>query len=312
MSKLRRPSLPSDIDTDLCIAVVDNNIKSLAYGSAVPIKEAYVFNGSHQRTAKGDNLIVSVSTSSKRHLLRYSLKRDSLYHILPEYLFHPLDRYTDIDGDKEEFLKRRKAQKDTETDALEYFYPFDRYFQNLRSLFQHKLNNEILNHNLFIVDFITESYNINRDNRFINGAYPCIAWLRSHRGVLKMLEVVVRFAFDGSLNSYNVLRREVASVLDSDSCHCTLDGQIDNLFCGPEYFFLQEIITVEYQTTIVSESQIEHLNDDIVEFKAFFKSWFLNPGQDIEVTFGDFSKPPVMTGASADDDLFLGYNTQLI
>lgn len=312
MIKLRRPSLPPDIDSDLSIAVVDNNIQSLISDSEIPIKKSYVFSGVYERTAKGDNLLVSASTSTKRHQLKYSLKRDSLYHILPEYLFHPLDRYADTDGDKEEFVKRRKAQKDIESDALEYFYPFDISFQILRTSFQNKLNNEILYNNLFIVDFITEGYNIKKDNLFIKGAYPCITWLRNNRGVKKLLEVAIKYAFSDSLNSYNLVLDEQSSEIEADTCHVTLDGVIDDLFCGPRYFYLGESINVEYQTDIISENQIQQLTAKIKEFEEFFKAWFLTQNQTIKVEFGDYRKQPIMNVGTSNDDLFLGYNTQLI
>lgn len=312
MMKLRRPSLPPDIDSDLSIAVVESNIKSLLSDSNLPIREAYVFNGVHERTAKGDNVVVSASTSAKRHQLKYSLKRDSLYHILPEYLFHPLDRYADTDGDKEEFVKRRKAQKEIEADALEYFYPFDKSFQQIRSLFQHKLNNEILNNNLFIVDFITEGYGINKNNQFIKNAYPCILLLRNNRGVSRLLQMAIEHAFCDSINSYALISEEASSQIDFDACHTTLDGEIDDLFCGPDYFYLEETINVEYQTEIVSEKQIENLKSSITEFEEFFKSWFLTQNQTINVRFGDYSKQPMMNVGTANDGLFLGYNTQLI
>ena len=312
MIKLRRPSLPPDIDSDLSIAVIDSNIKSFISESELPIKESYVFNGVHERTAKGDNLQISASTSTKRHQLKYSLKRDSLYHILPEYLFHPLDRYTDTDGDKAEFVKRRKAQKEIETDALEYFYPFDKSLQFLRTSFQQKLNNEIINNKLFIVDFITEGYEINKNNQFIRGAYPCILWLRNNRGVSKLLEVAIKYAFRDMLNSYTTISEEVSSQIDSDMCHITLDGEIDNLFCGPRYFYLEETIFVEYQTEIISENQIDRLKAEITEFEKFFKAWFLTENQTINVKFGDYEKQPIMNVGTSNDDLFLGYNTQLI
>lgn len=312
MTKLRRPSLPPDIDSDLSIAVVDRNIQSLISDSEIPIKKSYVFSGVHERTAKGDNLIVSTSTSSKRHQIKYSLKRDSLYHILPEYLFHPLDRYADTDGDKEEFLKRRKAQKDIENDALEYFYPFDKSFQYLRTLFQEKLNNEVLNNKLFIVDFIIEGYNINKNNLFIKGAYPCIIWLRNNRGVKKLLKVAIKYAFHDSINSYTFLSDEQSFPIDADTCHISLDGEIDDLFCGPRYYYLEESINVEYQTEIISEDQIQRIKSEIKEFEEFFKAWFLTPNQTIKVDFGDYMKHPIMNVGTSTDDLFLGYNTQLI
>lgn len=312
MTKLRRPSLPPDIDSDLSIAAVDSNIQSFISDSEIPIKRSYVFSGVHERTAKGDDLIVSASTSSKRHQLKYSLKRDSLYHILPEYLFHPLDRYADTDGDKEEFVKRRKAQKDIESDALEYFYPFDKSFQLLRTSFQDKLNNEILNNKLFIVDFITENYNVNKNNLFIKGAYPCIIWLRNNRGVKNLLEVAIKYAFHDSINSYNLTSGEQSSPIDADSCHISLDGEIDDLFCGPRYYYLEESINVEYQTEIISEAQIQQLTAEIREFEEFFNAWFLTQNQTIKVKFGDYNKQPVMNVGTSNDDLFLGYNTQFI
>lgn len=309
---LRRPSLPTDIDADLSIAVIDSNIKPLISASELPLKELYVFNGVHERTAKGDNLLVSASTSTKRHQLKYSLKRDSIYHILPEYLFHPLDRYADTDGDKDEFIKRRKAQQAIEADAIDYFYPFDKSFQLLRSSFQQKLNNEVLNNNLFIVDFITEGYDIDKNNPFIKGAYPCIIWLRNNRGVKKLLEVAIKYAFSDSLNSYNVVSEEQSSEIDKDTCHITLDGDIDNLYCGPKYYYLEEVFNVKYQTEIISESQIKKISSDIVKFMEFFKQWFLTHNQTIQVEFGDYTKQPIMNVGTSDNDLFLGYNTQLI
>lgn len=310
--KLRRSTIPVDIDSDLSIAVIDNNMRSLISEFEIPIKELYAFNGVHERTAKGDNLLVSAFTSTKRHQLKYSLKRDSIYHILPEYLFHPLDRYADTDGDKEEFVKRRKAQKDIESDALEYFYPFDKSFQLLRTSFQNKLNDEILNNNLFIVDFITEGYNINKNNLFIKGAYSCILWLRNNRGVKKLLEVAIKYAFHDSINSYNLLSYEQSSPIDADTCHISLDGEIDDLFCGPKYFYLEESINVEYQTEIISEAQIQQLTAEIREFEEFFNAWFLTQNQTIKVEFGDYNKQPIMNVGTSNDDLFLGYNTQLI
>ncbi len=310
--KLRRPLLPPDIDSDLNIAVINSNISSLLSNSEIPIKESFVFNGVHERTAKGDNLIVSTTSSTKRHQIKYSLKRDSLYHILPEYLFHPLDRYADTDGDKEEFLKRRKAQKEIEEDALDYFYPFDKEFQHLRTKFQDKLNHEILNNNLFIVDFITNGFKVNKSNTFIMDVYPCIIWLRNNRGVRKLIEVAIKYAFKDSLNSFLTVSEEIPDLIDTDTCHISLDGEIDDLFCGPKYYYLEEKIYVEYQTDITSGKVITGLSEAIAEFTSFFKAWFLSQNQSLEVRFGDYKKQPIMEVGTTDNDLYLGYNTQLI
>lgn len=312
MIKLQRPSIPANIDSDLSIAVVGSNLKSFLSDSNIPIKESYVFKGKHERTAKGDNILFTLSSSAKRHSFKYFLRRNSLYHILPEFLFHPLDRYANTDRDKEEFIRLRKEQKDVETNALDYFYPFDRYLQQIRTSFQYKLNDEILNNNLFVVDFITEGHNINKKNEFIMSLYPCIIWLRNYRGVHKLLEVAIKYAFGDNIHAYNLNSEEISSPIDSNTCHMTLDGEIDDLFCGPYYFYLEETINVEFQTKIVSNSQIENYISSISEFEGFFKSWFLSLNQSIKINFGDYLKYPILNVGTSDNDLFLGYNTQLI
>lgn len=104
--KIQRPKFSQNINADIAVGVIDRNIRALT-GVEAPVYTSFDFSGVHERTAKGDALSVNISSTSKRNAIRYQLKRDSLYHILPEYLFHPLDRYADTDGDKEVFLEKR-------------------------------------------------------------------------------------------------------------------------------------------------------------------------------------------------------------
>lgn len=312
MIRLRRPSLPADIDADLALAVVKNNVKATLQGVDIPIKESYFFNGVHERTAKGDELSVGVASSAKRYQIKYDLKRDSLYHILPEYLFHPLDRYAETNGDKEIFLKKRKEQKETEKNAKDYFYPFDKIIQEYKSRFQDKLNYDILNNNLFIVDLITEGYTVNLRNRFIRNVYQCILWLRQNRGRKNLMELAIKYAFNDSIHSLSVKKSEVAEKIDDDTCHITLDGYLNDLYCGEDYYDFIETYQVEYQTPVTSTDDIDMISKEIEELAIFFKSWFLSYNKRLVISFGDYEKKPIMEVGGEDGNLFLGYNTQLI
>lgn len=310
--KIQRPDIPIGIDADLSIAIASAHTESVCKEINIPLRNLYVYKGVHERTAKGDDLLISLQTSTKKTQVRYLLKRDSLYHILPESLFHPLDRYANCDGNEEEFKQCRKAQKEIEENALHYFYPCDTVLQEERTTFQSFLNDRILRNNAFIVDFIAEGHRVNRKNRYINSVYPCIQWLRAYRGIKRMIEVALLFAFNNCIAKYKVENKEVQIPMNTATCHYCLNGTVDDLFCGNTYTDAEEVIHLSYQTLIMSQKQIEILQRDIDEFKEFFQLWFLGLHQRLEITFGDYTKPAVMYIGTSDNDLYLNYNTQLI
>lgn len=312
MMKLRRPSFPQNLDADLIIPVLHRNIDSVCPYPEIQFKESYVFCGSHERTAKGDDLSINVSSTSKKFSLRYNLKRDSIYHILPEYLFHPLDRYAGTDGDKEKFIEKRAAQKKIETEAKEYFHPFDRILNDIRIRFQNHLNDKVLDNDSFIIDFIIENGNVNKENPFIKACLPCLMFLRANRGTPGLITFALKTTFRSNLHAYDRRFMEHPVAIEPDSCHISLDGTVDDLFCGNEFMDWIELISVRCQTTVSSQDEIEMTANNIKEFESFFKHWFLNDSQMIEIEFGDYGKLPVVSDNMADGFLFLNYNTQLL
>ena len=109
MMKLSKPNIPKELDADVAMAVVIEHMDSLV--DKKPFY-TYEFKGVSERTALGDELnLIIRNKQSAPPVVKFSLKRDSLYHILPEYLFHPLDHYLGTDGDTEEFEKRYKEQR---------------------------------------------------------------------------------------------------------------------------------------------------------------------------------------------------------
>ena len=309
--RLQRPRFNPEIDADVAVAVIDRNIAALSEKIS-PLQKLYVFEGMHQRTAKGDELSLSVSSSQKRSVVKYSLNRDSLYHILPEYLFHPLDRYADTEGDKEEFLRQREAQKQVEADAKEYFYIYDRTFNDLRIAFQHHLNDNLLDNEAFIIDFLTENEDVNRNNPFISACLPQILSLRANRGSQALINIALKATFGQNLVELKRAFREIPVPIDSDNCHINLDGTIDDLFCGNEFTDWVEVISVRYQTEILSPQDIGRITEELKEFTVFFRRWFLAGNQELRVAFSDYAKAPVIAAGSGDGQLFLNYNTQLL
>lgn len=311
--KLERPRFSADIDADLAVTIAEECLDSAAAESGQPIRSSYRFNGVHQRTGKGDSLEIDVKRSGGAIKVNYDFRRDSLYHILPEVLFHQLDRYTAIELDEEDFERCRREEKARIAAAIDFFYPYDKEFLKLRERFQRTLNLKILNNYRFITDFITAGEQVNMKNPFIARVYGSILRLRSSRGSETLLLYALNEAFEGSLNNYNFRLTEEWREIDQASCHISLEGDLTNLYCGPKYCEPVQVVTIEYQTKIESHEAIQRLEREMDEFGKFFSLWFLGMDQRLEMACGDYKMIPILGDATAEEEgLFLGYNTQLI
>ena len=305
---IEKPIIPKGIDADVAMSVVIPHVDTATNKEA---QYSYEFQGVSERTALGDNLNISVrNRQSTSSIVKFSLKRDSLYHILPEYLFHPLDHYLGTDGDTEEFDKRYKEQEEQKNKALTYFKPFDRQFQLLRISFQRWLNENIFSGNQFVADFITEGYEVKKSNPYINAVYPCIYWIRSFRGNDNMIETALGYAFSG--NATIVKERKEAKNPISDEVPCTIDGNLDNIYCGATYDDWKNVWSVFFQTEIKSEQHLSLMKEQLREFSLFFSSWFLSVEEELIVEFGDRLAAPILQTNRHSDGIYLNYSTQLI
>lgn len=306
--KLSKLNIPKEVDADVAMSVVIPNAESL-----MPKKLSflYEFKGVSERTALGDNLGVGIRNKQNGTAeIRFSLKRDSLYHILPEYLFHPLDRYLGTDGDAEEFDKRYKEQEEQKSKALTYFKPFDQLYQQLRTDYQRWLNEHIFSGNQFLADFILDGYEVNRNNPYIKAVLPCIPWLRDFRGNDNMIETALGYAFKGDVDvkKMKIEKKEVMSKM----IHSSIDGTISDLYCGASFCTIVWAWKAFYHTKIETVKDLKILKYQIQEFSDFFSEWFLSAESELNIDFGDREAIPYLSEINNEKGIFLNYSTQLI
>ena len=306
--RIGRPNIPHNTDADVAMSVVIPCINERTRGE---VTYSYEFEGVADRTASGDVLSVDIKNrNNATSSVKFSLKRDSLYHILPEFLFHPLDRYSGTIGDVAEFDKRYKEQEDQEKSALAYFKFFDKSFQELKVNYQLWLNENIFKGNHFLSDFIISGYSVNRDNPYIKAVLPCLPWLRGNRGNREMTEVALGYAFAGNA-TVTCEWRDYNMELNSD-VHSTLSGTLTDMHCGATFHSGSYLWLVCYQTKLDTEERLNELKGFIEDFSAFFCEWFLNVEDKLKVEFGDWEASPVLTETIGLKGIFLNYSTQLI
>ena len=304
--EIKRPDIPKEVDADVAMSVI---IPYIDYNTQGSVEYSYTFKGVYDRTATGDALQILIKNKVKEpSTVTFSLNRDSFYHILPEYLFHPIDRYHGTMGSPEEFDRRYDEQEEQEKNALTYFKFFDQEYQKLRMKLQSWLNEHIFKGNQFLSDFITHDVPFNRNNPFIMAVYPCLPWLRSHRGNRQMMETALSYAFSGCA-SVDYQRKEELMALDK-SIHSSVEGIIDYLFCGATFRTKVYYWHVCYQTPIGTEAKLAELQKDIKEFSDFFATWFVAIEDHLQIEFSDWQEPPVLT--TQQSGIFLNYSTQLI
>lgn len=306
--KLSKPDIPKELDADVAMSVIMSHANSI---SDKKISYNYEFKGVSERTAAGDDLVVAIrnrqgATSS----VKFSLKRDSLYHILPEYLFHPLNHYSGTDGDVEEFDKRYKEQEEQKNKALTYFKPFDRHFQEIRITYQQWLNENIFSDNRFLSDFMTNGYDMDFGNPFIKAVYPCIPWLRDFRGNDEMIKTALGYAFMGNA-AVNKEYEEIDCPI-SENIISQIGNTLDNMYCGAGFKDRVCVWKVFYQTKIATERHLKQIKDYVEEFRDFFSSWFLSLEDELRIDFGDRFAIPNLPEAEDTNGIFLNYSSQLI
>lgn len=306
--KLSKPNIPKELDADVAMSVIIPHINLISDKKPT---YTYEFKGVSDRTASGDELAISIrNRQNLPSLIKFSLKRDSLYHILPEYLFHPLDQYLGADGDVEEFDRQYKEQEEQKNKALNYFKPFDLHFQHLKIEWQQWLNENVFSGNQFLSDFITAGYGVNTNNPFIKAVYPCVPWLRDCRGSDDMVRTALMFAFTGNA-TVNKEYKEIDIPISYD-VPSQIGNSMGNLYCGETFKSIVCTWTVFYQTKIETEQHLELIKMQIKEFKEFFLSWFLSLEDKLIIEFGDKSATPDLSENRDSKGVFLNYSTQLI
>lgn len=153
-------------------------------------KRAIELKGSHKRNAYGDVADINVDESGAVNI---AILRNSIYDILPECLFHPIDRFDNIPANeyKEKFKEECEQQHIEEENARKYFQPFDDVLMELSSIVTDAKNDETYTHILenIICDSMPDMY---RNNRFVKKAKVYMSICRNIRGNKSLFSLMIR------------------------------------------------------------------------------------------------------------------------
>lgn len=292
-----RLSIPVDIRAE----IINNYLAD--------VDKEFLFLGNHNRNAYED--VLSISRDDE--VIKVELSRQGLYDILPEGLFHPIDRFDNIPANeyKERFAEEVEQQRVEEQNARLFFSAYDKFIFDLSSIVTQLKGTEFCGHSI-LSDIICDSLpNKYRANRFVNRVKEFTSRCSSIRGNISLLTLMLRKVMaDEGLRL--VLKSELATFEDSVprySCQLEQDEDSVELYLGNQYE--EDVLWYEIQywnDDFCNESFLE-IVDEIRVFESFINDYFMGIETSLRFKISTYTHPVRLS-----DELFfnyLNYNTNI-
>lgn len=288
-------NIPQDINAELLL-------------SYFPLGEFKVsLRGLHKRNAYNDIIEFDKLPDD---VLFMNIGRNSIYNTLPEYLFHSIDRFSNLPRleEKERFIEELEKQEQEKENAYLFFAPIDLQLLLLRVTAREELRpvteeNSILYK--ILGDRLTEKQ---RENRFINQVIPFLTSCKRIRGNRTLLTLLLRKVLMHEGLTI-VLRNQEKEFCDEQPQYIeSLGYKLEDTFVGNTFNESVTTYDIYYWPELVDQNFL-HFVEDIEEFRLFIQDYFMSL-EDI-IQFDIRHDDPTLR--LSDDEVFnyLNYNTNL-
>lgn len=274
-------------------------------------KESYrvSVNGLHKRNSYKDIINYEETPDGKTE---FHVGRNGLYNSLPEYMFHPINRFDNIPERerKERFAEEYAKQELEKENAHKFFSPIDVLLLDLKTKVKEKIN-QLSSDNIFIQNIIGDTLTEKeKSNRFIQRTIPFLPNCKRIRGNKTLITFMLRkvlFEEGLSLNKENI----VSEIHDKEPQYNSKieDFQLNSMYLGNEFSENIMTFTINYWS---DEECSEHFNiflEELETYRLFIKDYFFS----IEDELCFYINSDYPTLRLADDIIYnyLNYNTNL-
>lgn len=274
-------------------------------------KESYrvSVNGLHKRNSYKDIINYEETPDGKTE---FHVGRNGLYNSLPEYMFHPINRFDNIPERerKERFAEEYAKQELEKENAHKFFSPIDVLLLDLKTKVKEKIN-QLSSDNIFIQNIIGDTLTEKeKSNRFIQRTIPFLPNCKRIRGNKTLITFMLRkvlFEEGLSLNKENI----VSEIHDKEPQYNSKieDFQLNSMYLGNEFSENIMTFTINYWS---DEECSEHFNlflEELETYRLFIKDYFFSIED--KLCFHINSDYPTLR--LADDIIYnyLNYNTNL-
>ena len=296
-------NIPEDINAELLISYLPQDELKV------------VFEGTHNRNAYHDIVDLVRDYKDKPALLH--LGRASLYDILPENMFHFVDRFDGLNEKK--FEEAYSEQKKEQENARKFFSPIDLSLLQIRLLVREKIQ-ECFGSDRLLILTIMDKERLNEiekmQNRFVNKTIPFLPMCKTIRGNKALITLMLRkILMDEQIEIK--IREESVEFFENpkDDNHAPRypgvvgDSTLDSFYLGDSFVDDVLVYEVHYWSDEVCDQHFMEFVNDMEVFRQFVQDYFFAIG-----TVLRFDINTNADGLYLDDGTrhqYLNYNTNL-
>ncbi len=252
--------LPQDINAEILLNYCE--------GRDIHVK----FNGFHKRNVYKD--ILGVERDKK--LLH--LCRNSIYNLLPEYMFHPNDRFDNLPPleIKERFAEEYARQEKEKEDAYRYFAPFDILLLQLRLAIRKTLDNYVTEDKILqdiLGDRVTAKQ---KSNRFIKKTIPYLPSCKKIRGDRTLLTLLLRKVFMDEGIRIDIKSEEIEFSDEAPRYEYREGAIVGAVYAGNRYEEQTQTYNLSYWQDEECDENFPKFIEDIEEYRQFIQDYFLS------------------------------------
>lgn len=263
-------------------------------------------NGLHKRNVYKD--VLSLEDSNGRICM--VLGRNSLYNSLPEFLFHPIDRF-DLPqyNYNERFADEYAKQEREKENAYKFFAPLDLMLLHYKVKTKHEIQN-LTSKNAVLIDIITDTLTEKqKKNRFIQQSLEFLPFCKIIRGDRTLITMMLRKILmeEGIVVNVNCHANEFSDGMPRYDTE--VGSELSSLYVGTEF----EQNTLSYSMYYWNEDECNEsfisFIDDLEEYRIFVQDFFLSI--DSLLKFEVYNDAPVLRLSDTTIYNYLNYNTNI-
>lgn len=266
--------------------------------------------GAHKRNAYKDIASISLEDNGNTH---FSIAKSGLYDILPECLFHPVDRFENLPANeyKERFKEEYEQQQLEENNARNFFKPFDRFVIELSSIVAQLKNS--LSDDSVIADMIGDNLSVEySSNRFVSRTRQFLPICRQVRGNRTFLTFLLRkVLFEEGLG---LAVKHVKAVLTDDTPQYnyrveTLNTDEEAVFLGNEFEEEVTVFTIPYWKEEECNARFLDFIGEMEVYERFINDYFVGIEQSVRFDITNVCAPVRLSDEFCYN--YLDYNTNI-
>lgn len=288
--------LPADINAELLLAYYPEGACKIS------------FSGLHKRNTYNDIVDMEQLSNEAIHL---TLSRNSLYNALPEYMFHPIDRFDNLPKaeEKERFEQELDKQAEEIAHAYNFFAPIDILLFRLRAQVREKVE-AYAKDNIIIQQIIGDTITPQQhNNRFIRQLLPYFPQCRLIRGNKTLLTLILRKVFLEEGLRIRLKTHTCPLHDESPRYSDCLDMEVGDGFVGCDYEDIVTTYSIQYWNEQECSENFFHFLDEIEELRQFVQNYFLSIEEELRFDISRDGEPILLTDTNSSH--YLNYNINI-